>query len=327
MTLMHTIAGKPGEAELGASYYRSLNRIRKGHKPTEFTVRTLHKLLANLAAGRRDGELPETFPSLTDVLVALDALRAGSSFTNSGQQNHTQAPHDPWAAVIEMVDELTAKLHNLKAHWLAGHPYFAKHGALRLRKLLHDFMRDHAQMLGGTHHTTPSDAETFGTPGIEMTKPGGTLDCLSSMVGYWKDTRNRSHQPEEIGPYLAKQRELVQHRAVTVRRIFVIDRADHPDFLPVFATQQKCGLIVRVLFRDCPETLLTISPDRLIEDYLIQDQGLVVMLQPQPHHQNHQYERDVKETITTDPAIVAARIARFEHLWERALPPERVARQ
>lgn len=322
MTRMHTLAGKPGEAELGASHYRSLNRIRKGHKPADFTVRTLHKLLAGIATERRGGELPTGFPSLTDVLVALDVLRAGPSLPEGIETESAPLQQDPWAPVIEMVDELTAKLHNLKAHWLAGHPYFAKQGAMRLRKLLHDFMRDHALLLGGTHHTTPSDADTFGTPGIEMTRPGGTLDCLSSMVGYWKDTRNRSHLEEEIGPYLAKQRDLVKHRAVTVRRIFVIERADFPDFLPVFATQRRCGLIVRILFRDCPETLLTISPEWLMEDYLIQDQSLIVMLQPLPHHRDHRYERDVKETITTDPAVVAERIARFEHLWERSLPPE-----
>jgi hypothetical protein len=327
MIIMRTLAGKPVETELGRNLRKSMSRIQLGKPVTEYTAMAIYGRLKTIAEERGEGKVPPQFPAKSEILAALDALRLGQDVHLADEAAQNGKIPDRWLHVTEVMDEITERLETLRKQLLRGHPYFAHLAAQRMRALIHQFSTDQAALLHGTHVTTPASPDKFGIPGISLTKPGGSLWGFSSLRGFWADSQNHSHELPSLGPYVQKQRDLVRHLGITVRRLFVLSKWELGEFAPILATHEQCGFDVRLVFQDCPKTLRTVGESASVwlnEDYLIQDARLVVMLETCPSLKGHLYERtNVRETITTDPAVVADKVARFQHLWDLALTTTR----
>jgi len=180
------------------------------------------------------------------------------------------------------------------------HQYFKEWGLIKLEK----FIDENRDFFKGTNYTTPHSEDTFGIPGLKLTKRFGTIRALSSVKDYWED--------DFIDDYLETQRILIAEKDVKIQRIFVINKNQLNNVKAIMEYQKKIGIDVFFIFIGNDY----INSEWLEEDYLIQDDKLLVQIVIK----SHKFNRDASnsELITLKESIVNNRIKRFKRISERA---------
>ncbi len=178
------------------------------------------------------------------------------------------------------------------------HPYFKKWSEIKLE----EFIASNYDFFQGSNRTHPHAEDTFGIEGINHTQR--TLRCLSSVKDYWDD--NFAIE------YLKAQIALIKTKGIRIQRIWVIDKENFEKLFPKMENQLKSGIELYYIFRNTEY----MNPDWLNEDYLIQDDNLLVEINCESH--KHTNGNDKTEHITINQWEVHSKIQRFMRILERA---------
>lgn len=177
------------------------------------------------------------------------------------------------------------------------HDYFKKLACIKLE----EFLSDNQAFFEGTNRTNPHSEETFGIAGIGFTKH--TLKATTAVADYWND-----HFTIE---YLRRQGEMIQ-KGIKIYRVFIIEKGGVEKAVKQMDYQYRLGIGVYYIEKGNE----FIDPDWLLEDYLIQDDELLVQI----YCQTHQFESQeiTNEEITMNPIKVMKKVERFQRILERS---------
>ena len=189
------------------------------------------------------------------------------------------------------LEKLRDKVFSLK------HPYFRKWTAIKINK----FIYDNEDFFENRNCTDPHKEDTFGVAGIEFTRKN--LKALTVVNDYWQDNF--------VIEYLQMQKRMIE-KGITIERIFVVDKECMNAISQQMKSQKDLGVNVYYIERDNEY----IDPQWLQEDYLIQDEELLVQIFCNSHKFGQ--KSDLNERITMDPVIVQNKIERFSRILERA---------
>ncbi len=203
----------------------------------------------------------------------------------------TSEPEDP--ELFAVIGRLRRSAEGLE------HPYFRKWAGVRLNA----FLDENDGFFRGTNRTNPHSEETFGITGIAMTEH--SVRAITSVSDYWEDGF--------AAEYLGKQSELAA-RGVRIDRIFIIEEGKLAEARKQMEFQKAKGINVYYIVKGNP----FIDPEWLEEDYLIQDDRLLVQIFCATHRFAGQNSED--ELITMDRLTVARKIERFRRILERSTP-------
>jgi hypothetical protein len=180
------------------------------------------------------------------------------------------------------------------------HPYFRRWAFRRLDQ----FIEQNTEFFEGTNRTNPHAEDTFGIDGIKETLKFGSIKAVSVVEDYWEDAFTKE--------YLRVQEELIRTKKVRIQRIFVTSSDKLDKIIPAMEAQYKLGIEVFYIYYDNQ----FVNREWLKEDYLIQDDRLLVQI----YCESHKYNDMEKETelITVVPAVVNRKIDRFLRILERA---------
>ena len=154
----------------------------------------------------------------------------------------------------------------------------------------------------GTNWTNPHSEETFGIVGIGYTQR--CLKATTAVSDYWEDDFSKA--------YLEKQHELIE-KGVTVTRIFILEKGKTPGAVRQMQYQYEMG--IKVYYIEKGDEY--IDPEWLSEDYLIQDDELLVQIYCDTHQFSSQNQNT--EEITMDPVKVQLKVERFQRILERSV--------
>ena len=195
-------------------------------------------------------------------------------------------------------DYLFRTLESLRKRMLGlKHDYFKKWACMKLDT----FLSDNDDFFDGTNWTNPHAEDTFGVSGTAFTKR--TLKAITAVGDYWEDNFTIE--------YLKKQGQMIE-RGVKIYRVFVIEKGCLDKARPQMEYQKKLGIDVYYIEKGNEY----IDPSWLTEDYLIQDDELLVQI----FCTTHQFEGQDKnnEMITMDSVKVKQKVERFQRILERA---------
>ena len=180
------------------------------------------------------------------------------------------------------------------------HPYFRRWAFRRLDQ----FIEQNTEFFEGTNRTNPHAEDTFGIDGMKETLKFGSIKAVSVVEDYWEDAFTKE--------YLRVQEELIRTKKVRIQRIFVTSSDKLDKIIPAMEAQYKLGIEVFYIYYDNQ----FVNREWLKEDYLIQDDRLLVQI----YCESHKYNDMEKETelITVVPAVVNRKIDRFLRILERA---------
>jgi len=179
------------------------------------------------------------------------------------------------------------------------HEYFKNWACFKLD----EFLSVNDEFFDGTNWTNPHAEDTFGISGIQFTQK--TLKAITAVSDYWKDNFAID--------YLKKQAQLIA-RGVSITRIFILEKGGFEAAKAQMSYQKQMGIDVYYIEKDNEY----IDPDWLKEDYLIQDDELLVQIYCETHQFVEQDENC--EQITMDTVKVKRQIERFQRILERSLP-------
>lgn len=179
-----------------------------------------------------------------------------------------------------------------------SHPYFRKWACIKL----HEFLAENNALFSGNNFTNPHSEDTFGISGIKFTRT--SLKALTSVSDYWQDNFTID--------YLAKQAELIS-KGIKIQRVFILEEGGYEKAKEQMKYQKELGIDVYYIYKGNQY----IDPLWLEEDYLIQDNMLLVQI----YCDTHQFIKQDKcsEEITTDKAKVTLKIERFQRIIERSI--------
>ena len=177
------------------------------------------------------------------------------------------------------------------------HPYFRKWSAIKIN----EFIYNNEEFFEGRNKTDPHAEDTFGVSGVKLTKK--SLKALTAVNDYWQDGF--------VIEYLNRQKELVEN-GVTIDRVFVVDKNNMDTANEQMEYQKNLGINVYYIEKGNE----FIDPEWLEEDYLIQDEELLVQIFCDSHKFNGEVEPC--EHITMVPVIVQNKIERFNRIIERS---------
>lgn len=195
-------------------------------------------------------------------------------------------------------DYLFHTLEKIRGRMLGlDHAYFKKWACMKIDA----FFSENDDFFDGTNWTNPHAEDTFGVSGIEFTK--NTLKAITAVSDYWNDNFTIE--------YLQKQGEMVKN-GVKIFRIFIIEPEKYKNAYPQMEYQTKLGINVYYIEKGNEY----IDPEWLEEDYLIQDDKLLVQI----YCDTHQFLSQDKscEQITMDSVKVKQKIERFQRILERS---------
>lgn len=200
---------------------------------------------------------------------------------------------------IPLDDYLFKSLSSVRKHTLSvHHAYFKKWAHIKLE----EFLSENNEFFEGTNHTNPHAEDTFGISGIEFTKK--SIKAITSVSDYWEDNFTLE--------YLNKQAQMI-NRGIEVHRVFVIEQGQIDKAIPQMDYQYNLGINVYYIEKDNEY----IDPEWLSEDYLIQDDELLVEISCESHRFDSQ--NNITETVTMDKAKVKKKIERIQRIFERSL--------
>jgi len=170
--------------------------------------------------------------------------------------------------------------------------------------------------------------------GSDLTYEGEDRDWLLGLARHAKvsidaislatvDAGDMSHQDglwaSDLGQrYLDTQRE-VANQGVLVRRIFVLDQPDatgSPDLQRVYDLHRQMGIQVRTL----DPRLVHANYRSSLFDFIVFDRILSYETTPASRVDGSTRPIIVNTRIVQKPEVVAARLRRFEELWDQAEP-------
>ena len=196
-------------------------------------------------------------------------------------------------------EDLYKALMDIRARALSvKHAYFKRWTSIKLNR----FLADNDMFFDGTNWTNPHSEETFGIVGIGYTQR--CLKATTAVSDYWEDDFSKA--------YLEKQHELIE-KGVTVTRIFILEKGKTPGAVRQMQYQYEMG--IKVYYIEKGDEY--IDPEWLSEDYLIQDDELLVQIYCDTHQFSSQNQNT--EEITMDPVKVQLKVERFQRILERSV--------
>jgi hypothetical protein len=169
---------------------------------------------------------------------------------------------------------------------------------------LENFLEENREFFDGTNRTTPHSEDTFGIGGIQDTEKYGSIKGLSTVSDYWDDSFARE--------YLKVQKYLIDVKKVEIVRIFILEKNISEKAMEQMKYQLSMGIDVYYIYKDNPY----INNSWLLEDYLIQDDKLLVQI----FCETHKFTKEEQQTeiITVKPSLVQEKVERFNRILERS---------
>ena len=234
-------------------------------------------------------ELPENIAPLTECHGIDCTMEYFDAVFEKLLRNLDSVPKDDY--LFSLLKLMRERMLGLR------HDYFKKWACMKLDH----FLAENDDFFDGTNLTNPHAEDTFGVSGVEFTQR--TLKAITAVSDYWQDNFTIE--------YLNKQRELIE-KGVTVTRIFVLEKGGFEAARPQMAYQHELGIHVYYIEKGNEY----IDPAWLTEDYLVQDDELLVQISCA----THQFDAEDKtsERITMNPVRVRSKIERFQRILERA---------
>lgn len=160
-------------------------------------------------------------------------------------------------------------------------PYFRKRLDDSLRKVVTKFKEDNRDLFEGRVVTNPYSVDTYGANGLRWTDK--EILAVSSVSDYWD-------RKEFVSEYLHTQFELIEDKAVTIKRIFVGTKDVIEHNKELMKLQKDGNIDVYYIITDSEFC----NPEWQGQDFLIQDRKLVVDL----HINSHKVDNKGEEIIT-----------------------------
>ena len=178
-----------------------------------------------------------------------------------------------------------------------NHDYFKKWACIKINS----FLNENDDFFDGTNHTDPHAEDTFGIAGIQFTEKN--IKAITVVADYWQD-------PFTLG-YLEKQAELIK-KGISITRVFVLEKNQYDAAKGLMQYQSERGIDVYYIYKGNE----FIDPAWLEEDYLIQDERLLVEI----NCKSHRFDSTCSdtETITTSTVEVQIKLERYQRIIERA---------
>ena len=206
-------------------------------------------------------------------------------------RNLNSKPKDDY--IYETLSRVRAKTLSVQ------HDYFKKWVCIKLD----EFLSENDDFFDGTNWTNPHSEETFGITGIDFTKK--SLKATTAVSDYWNDNFTIE--------YLKRQAKKIKDENVDIYRIFILDKGGVEKAVPQMDYQHKLGIQVYYIEKGNEY----IDPSWLTEDYLIQDDELVVQIYCETHQFDSQNRNN--EEITMNPIKVKKKVERFQRILERSI--------
>ena len=196
-------------------------------------------------------------------------------------------------------NELFDSLRNLHKRILRlDHSYFKQWASIKLNR----FLNENDDFFDGINITNPHAEDTFGISGIKFTKK--SIKAITAVSDYWLDPFTQA--------YLDIQAEMIKN-GIKVTRVFVLnDKQQYDSAQKQMKYQAGLGIDVYFIYKKND----FINPEWLEEDYLIQDDQLLVSISCQ----SHKFGSDCDETelITSSTVEVQLKLERYKRIIERA---------
>ena len=234
-------------------------------------------------------DLPDDIASITERNGIHCSMEYFDAVFEKICRNLFSIPQDEF--LHKTIENLTKRVYNLE------HSYFRKWACMKLNH----FLSENNLFFDGTNWTNPHSEDTFGVSGILFTK--STIKAITSVSNYWEDNFTIE--------YLKKQGELVK-KGIDIYRIFILEKDNMDIARPQLEYQRDLGIKVYYIYKDNEY----IDPKWLEEDYLIQDDKLLVQIFCSSHQFSSQNQCD--EQITVDVVHVKNKIERFHRILERS---------
>lgn len=177
------------------------------------------------------------------------------------------------------------------------HPYFKKWAYVKIE----EFLSQNNEFFQGTNRTNPHAEDTFGISGIEFTKK--SIKAITSVSDYWEDDFTMQ--------YLEKQAKMIRE-GVEVHRVFVVENEKSQAAVSQMSYQHSLGINVYYIKKENEY----IDPKWLAEDYLIQDDELLVEISCETHR--FESQDTTSELVTMDKAKVIRKSERLQRIFERS---------
>lgn len=232
-------------------------------------------------------DLPDDIAAITDINGFECSMEYFDAVFRKLLRNLISRPKDVF--LYETLDVVREKVLSV------DHDYFKKWICIKLN----EFIETNAAFFDGTNSTNPHAEDTFGISGIGFTKK--SIKALSSINDYWDDGFTKE--------YLEKQADMIS-KGIDIIRIFVVDMELNLLGFEQMERQYNLGIKVYYIEKDNE----FINPLWLLEDYLIQDDELLVQIFCESHRfiaTNNQTEK-----ITMNPSKVKIMVERFHRLLE-----------
>lgn len=178
------------------------------------------------------------------------------------------------------------------------HDYFKKWVCIKLD----EFLSENSEFFDGTNWTNPHSEETFGITGIGFTKKN--IKATTAVADYWDDNFTIE--------YLNRQAEMIQ-KGIKIYRVFIVEKGCVEKAIKQMNYQHSLGINVYYIEKGNE----FIDPSWLLEDYLIQDDELLVQIYCESHQFNSQNNNN--EEITMNPIKVKKKVERFQRIMERSI--------
>ena len=176
-------------------------------------------------------------------------------------------------------------------------PYFRRKVNAEFMRVLEKFKVENETLLSGYVETHPYCVDTYGIDGIKFTKR--ELLAVSSINDYW-DRENFAND------YLNTQYSLIENQSIAITRIFVGKKVHLDSLRELMMDQYNHGIAVYFMEKDSQY----FSPEWENEDFLIQDDSLIVDLKSESHKANS----NAIEIISTRKADVERKIELFNQM-------------
>jgi len=234
-------------------------------------------------------DLPEDIAIITECNGIDCSMEYFDAVFEKICRNLLSIPQDEF--LHQTMDSLKKSVYHL------DHPYFRKWVCMKLNA----FLADNKLFFAGTNWTNPHSEDTFGVSGLSFTQK--SIKAVTSVSDYWEDNFTIE--------YLKIQGDMAS-QGIEISRIFILERDKFDSVLPQLEYQRELGIQVYYIYKDNEY----IDPKWLEDDFLIQDDKLLVQIFCSTHQFSSQNQ--CEEQITVDIVQVKNKIERFQRILERA---------
>lgn len=234
-------------------------------------------------------DLPEDIAPITECNGIDCSMEYFDAVFEKICRNLFSTPQDEF--LHQTLDNLKRRVYEL------DHAYFRKWACMKLNS----FLSENNLFFDGTNWTNPHSEDTFGISGILFTKK--SIKAITAVGDYWEDNFTIE--------YLKKQGEMIK-QGVEISRIFILEKDNLKSAPSLMEYQRSLGIKVYYIYKGNEY----IDPEWLEEDYLIQDDNLLVQIFCASHQFSSQNK--CEEQVTVDSVQVKNKIERFQRILERS---------